>query len=121
MLRWRSSTPAEVETDRSPIRTPVADSMNFTLMSVGAASNSRLASSLTNFTLRSAPRRIEATPEATSTLTMLVMAGDADSTGKGRMGALGNGSSAVASLLRLVCADGAAGADEVAAAGAASG
>src|SRR5258708_33286619 len=110
MLRWRSITPAEVETERSPIRTPVFDSMNLTLMSAGAASNRRLASSLTNFTLRSAPRRIEATPDAMRTFTMLVTAGEADSIGNGRTGAFGKGSRAVASLLRRVCVGAAAGA-----------
>src|SRR5260370_23346713 len=63
-----------------------------------------------NSALRSAPRSIDATPDAMRRCTRLVTGGEADSTGKGRIGAFGNGSSAVASLLRRVWLDAAAGA-----------
>src|SRR2546430_11089947 len=96
--------PADVGTDSSPMLTPVLDSMNLTLMSDGAASKSHLASSVMNFTWRSGPRRMEATPAEMSRLTMLVIAGDADSIGNGRMGALGKGSRATAGAAEPRCA-----------------
>src|ERR1700674_272183 len=65
-------------------------------MSDCGASNNRFASSDTNFTDRSGPRRTQATPEATRTSTTLVIAGDTDSTRNGTTGAFGNGSTAAA-------------------------
>src|ERR1700682_1283562 len=62
--------------------------------------NSFFASSVTNFTLRSVPMTMAGTPAAMSTSATEVIAGEADSTGKGRMGALGNGSRAGAVAAR---------------------
>src|SRR5688572_9214656 len=71
-------------------------------------------SSETNLTARSGLSRTQATPEATRRLTTLVIAGDADSTGKLMIGAFGNGSGsmagAVAAVARGCCdCDGAGG------------
>ncbi len=82
-------------TARSPIRTSESASTCLTVaISAGEISNSFFASSVTNFTLRSVPTTMAGTPAAMSTSATEVMAGDADSMGNGRMGALGNGSSA---------------------------
>src|SRR5258708_25114183 len=82
-------------TARSPIRTSESASTCLTVaISAGEIPNSFFASSVTNFTLRSVPTTMAGTPAAMSTSATEVMAGEADSMGKGRMGALGNGSSA---------------------------
>src|SRR6476619_6136269 len=90
-------TPEVAGTESSPTGTPICCSMNFSdFMSDCAALKSFVASSLTNFTLRSAPRSTAGTAAAIKRLTTLVSAGDADSTGNGSTGAFGNASSATA-------------------------
>src|SRR5688572_28728056 len=97
MFRSLRRIPADVGTERSPILTPVRASMYFTLeRSFWGASKRLIASSETNFTCLSGPIKTDATPAVTRRLTTLVMAGDADSTGKGRMGALGKDSTCAA-------------------------
>src|SRR5262245_48261735 len=93
-LRLAMRTPAVVGTERSVTRIPAfASIVPRFASSEERESKMRFASSETNFTLRSGPSRIEGTPAATSKLTTLVIAGDADSTGKGTIGAFGKGSS----------------------------
>src|SRR4051794_36798889 len=90
-------TPDVAGTESSPTRVPISCSMNFSdFMSDCAALKSFAASSLTNFTLRSAASSTDGTAAAMSRLTTLVSAGDADSTGNGNTGAFGNASSATA-------------------------
>src|SRR5258708_32487289 len=82
-------------TARSPIRTSESASTCLTVaISAGEIPNNFFASSVTNFTLRSVPTTVAGTPAAMSTSATEVMAGEADSMGNGRIGALGNGSSA---------------------------
>src|SRR3954447_923398 len=91
--------PAVVGTDNSPTFIPICCSMYFSdFMSDGAALKSLVASSLTNFTLRSAARSTDGTAAAMSRLTTLVSAGDADSTGNGSSGAFGNASSSATAV-----------------------
>jgi hypothetical protein len=92
-LRLPMRMPADVGMEMSPTLTPVFASMSAIVESSDCgASNSFFASSETNFTLRSGPRRIDGTPAATRRCTTLVIAGDADSSGNGTIGAFGNGS-----------------------------
>src|ERR1051326_9502172 len=66
-------------TASSPMRMPVFDSMNFRFdNSCCDASKSFLASSETNFTLRSAATSNDGTPATTSRLTTEVIASEAD-------------------------------------------
>src|SRR6185436_15288107 len=102
-LRLAMRTPAEVGIDRSAMRIEAFVSIAARFDSSDCvASKIRRASSDTNFTLRSGPRRIDGTPAATSRFTTLVIAGDADSTGKGRTGAFGKGSGSRATASMLV-------------------
>src|SRR5687767_3639021 len=114
-LRLPMRTPAVVGTLRSVTRIPAFDStaVRFASSEWGV-SKMRRASSDTNLTARSGPRRTQATPEATSRLTTLVIAGDADSTGKLMTGAFGNGSGAMAGAVAAL----ARGCDDAAACGA---
>src|SRR5258708_38747457 len=80
---------------RSPKRTSASVSSCFIDVSSDCGTSKSLRpSSVTNFTMRSGPTTMAATPAATSTLATEVIAGEADSMGNGRMGAFGNGSSA---------------------------
>src|SRR5436189_3880237 len=103
-LRLATRTPADVGTAMSPTGTPAFVSIPGSVdNSDCVASKMRFASSDTNFTLRSGPRRIDGTPAATSMFTTLVTAGDADSTGNGRTGAFGNGSGSGAGACAAAC------------------
>src|SRR5260221_4385120 len=80
---------------RSPKRTSARTSICLSVESSDCETlKSLLASSVTNFTLRSGPTTTPATPAAMRTFATEVMAGVADSRGKGRIGALGKGSRA---------------------------
>src|SRR5437763_11824496 len=93
MLRLRMRSAVEVGTDSSPIRAPLSVSICLTEeRSDCGTPKSLLASSVTNFTARSAPRTIAGAPAAMVTVATRVIAGDADSTGNGSSGAFGNGS-----------------------------
>ena len=83
----------EVGTDSSPMRVPHSISICLTVArSDCGRPKSFFASSVTNFTVRSAPRTIAGAPAAMITFATLVIAGEADSTGNGSSGAFGNGS-----------------------------
>src|SRR5438270_13339299 len=93
MLRLRMRSAIDVGTDSSPMRAPHCISICLTEeRSDCGTPKSFFASSLTNFTARSAPRTIAGAPAAMITFATLVIAGDADSTGNGSSGAFGNGS-----------------------------
>src|SRR6266852_1938505 len=93
MLRLLIRSAVDDGTDNSPTRAPLSVSICLTVArSVCGTRNRRFASSVTNFTLRSAESTIAGAPAAMRTLAMLVMAGEADSTGNGSRGALGKGS-----------------------------
>src|SRR3954447_10931122 len=93
MLRLRMRSAIEVGTDSSPMRAPHSISICLTVArSDCGRPKSFFASSVTNFTVRSAPRTIAGAPAAMITFATLVIAGDADSTGNGSSGAFGNGS-----------------------------
>src|SRR4051795_603685 len=93
MLRLRMRSAIDVGTDSSPMRAPHSISICLTVARSDCGTpKSFFASSVTNFTVRSAPRTIAGAPAAMITLATLVIAGDADSTGNGSNGAFGNGS-----------------------------
>src|SRR5437763_10135765 len=93
MLRLRMRNAVDAGTESSPMRRPHSISICLTEeRSDCGRPNSRFASSVMNFTARSAPRTIAGAPAAMITLATLVIAGDADSTGNGSSGAFGNGS-----------------------------
>src|SRR5436305_14501861 len=93
MLRLRMRSAVDIGTDSSPMRDPIIISICLTEeKSDCGRPNSFFASSVTNFTARSAPRTIAGAPAAMITFATLVIAGDADSTGNGSSGAFGNGS-----------------------------
>src|SRR6185436_14531578 len=98
MMFWLPMCSADVAgTASSPICSPLSDSICFTVArSAWATPKSFFACDVTNFTARSGPRTIEATPAAMSTFATLVIAGEADSNGKGTTGAFGKGSGAMA-------------------------
>src|SRR3954449_7434911 len=93
MLRLRMRSAIDVGTDSSPMRAPHSISICLTVARSDCGTpKSFFASSVTNFTVRSAPRTIAGAPAAMITFATLVIAGDADSTGNGSSGAFGNGS-----------------------------
>src|SRR5438270_1442077 len=93
MLRLRMRSAVDIGTDSSPMRAPIRISMCLAdAKSDCGTPKSFFASSVTNFTARSAPRTIAGAPAAMITLATLVIAGDDDSTGNGSSGAFGNGS-----------------------------
>src|SRR5437660_8083406 len=93
MLRLRMRSAIEVGTESSPMRVPHSISICLTVARSDCGTpKSFFASSVTNFTVRSAPRTMAGAPAAMITFATLVMAGDADSTGNGSSGAFGNGS-----------------------------
>src|SRR5437764_7473305 len=93
MLRLRMRSAVDIGTDSSPMRAPIRISICLAdAKSDCGTPKSFFASSVTNFTARSAPRTIAGAPAAMMTLATLVIAGDADSTGNGSSGAFGNGS-----------------------------
>src|SRR5947199_8925651 len=93
MLRLRMRSAVDAGTESSPMRVPHSISICLTEeRSDCGRPNSFFASSVTNFTARSAPRTIAGAPAAMITFATLVIAGDADSTGNGSSGAFGNGS-----------------------------
>src|ERR1051325_2686322 len=98
MMFWLPMCSAEVAgTESSPMCSPASASICLTVpRSDCATPKSFLACDVTNFTPGSGPRTIEATPAAISTLATLVIASEADSTGKGTTGAFGNASGATA-------------------------
>src|SRR5437764_10560342 len=93
MLRLRMRSAIDVGTDSSPMRAPHTISICLTVARSDCGTpKSFFASSVTNFTARSAPRTMAGAPAAMITLATLVIAGDDDSTGNGSSGAFGNGS-----------------------------